>query len=370
MKIALLGASGAVGRSIAQHLAEVPQLRLRLGARRISNLPQSSHEVMAVDLTDAAQLAAFCDGCDVVVNSTGPTHLVGDLALRAAVAAGADYVDAAGDETVFAMLQAAPPPAARRIVLSAGIMPGLTALLPRYLASCVGQPIALQSWSGGRDHFTRTAAEEYVASLGNGHGRSMAAWRGEVRARALTSQTAAEVPGFARPVTCHPYLSQENERVARQIGLAEGSWYNVFEGQHIASAFGDVQALVAAGGLSDAADLLCRAAARDLEGRSRYQTLSLLMTGTAASRSLVLQTGDGYQLSGAFAALSVLALAPAGLLPMAPPALRPGVHFAGEVLDPTATLNALQNSSAVQSCVEAETSLSASDTLEFEGGSL
>ncbi|MGR3622358.1 saccharopine dehydrogenase NADP-binding domain-containing protein [Pseudophaeobacter sp.] len=365
MKIAILGASGAVGRSIVEHLASEPQLTLRLGARRIDRLPSAwhqTHEIMVVDLANPDALAAFCSGCDVIVNCTGPTHQVGDVVLRAAVAARADYVDAAGDETVFSMLQRNPPPAERRLVLSAGIMPGLTALLPRYLATLVGQPSALQSWSGGRDVFTKTAAEEYVASLGNGHGRSLAAWRGQVCERILTSQPEAEVPGFLRPVTCHPYLSQENERVARCLGLAEGSWYNVFEGQQIAAAFGEVQSLVAQGDLGEAADLLCQAAARDLEGRTRYQTLSLWMTGAEGSQSLVLRTNDGYRLSGAFAALTVLEVCAAHV--------PPGVHFAGEALAPAETFAVLQRSAAVQSCVVAETALSPGEEMEFEGGSL
>jgi hypothetical protein len=52
---------------------------------------------LQVDLNDPAQLAAFCDGCRIVVNCAGPTYRILDTVARAAFAAGADYVDIGGE---------------------------------------------------------------------------------------------------------------------------------------------------------------------------------------------------------------------------------------------------------------------------------
>src|SRR6218665_876583 len=347
-RIGIVGASGMVGRAVAQHLrlAGMRGVRLgarrgagvggggvgedvglggmrglRLGARRSEGLQREAREgedIVAFDLADSAQLQRFCEGCAIVVNAAGPSRQVLDRVARASLAAGADYVDAAGDELVHELL-AGTPCGDRRLLLSAGMMPGLTALLPRFLAAGLDGPLRLTAFAGGLDRFTRTAAGDYVDSLRNGYGTPLAAWRGRI--------------------TALPYLSQENTRIARTLGLAAGDWYNVFAGQHLRDAFARVQNLLHASGEAAAIEALCTSAALDLAGRAPYQLLVCRVESASASRSLMLRASDSYALTGAMAAFAALALCE-GDVP-------PGVHFAGEVMAPDRTVTRLRSSSAV-----------------------
>src|SRR6218665_1184112 len=142
-RIGIVGASGMVGRAVAQHLRLAGRRGLRLGARRSEGLQREAREgedIVAFDLADSAQLQRFCEGCAIVVNAAGPSRQVLDRGGRASLAGGADYVDAAGDELVHELL-AGTPCGDRRLLLSAGAMPGRSALLPRFLAAGLDGPL-------------------------------------------------------------------------------------------------------------------------------------------------------------------------------------------------------------------------------------
>ncbi|MBK4217869.1 saccharopine dehydrogenase NADP-binding domain-containing protein [Paracoccus caeni] len=361
-RIGIVGASGAVGRAVAEHLRLWGQVRLRLGGRRVPALHEVAapgDEIIHLDLTDPASLAAFCGDCDVVVNTAGPTATVMDRIARAAIAAGADYVDAAGDEPVHDLL-AAVPAQGRRLVLSAGMMPGLTALLPRFVAQGVEGPLRLTAFAGGLDRFTATAAGDYVASLGNGYGAALAAWRGQVAARALTVRQNEEIPFFPGRVWAIPYLSQENIRIARDLRLTSGDWYNVFAGQHLFDAFARIQELASSAGTTAAVDALCAAAALDMAGRKTYQRMTVRLEHANGTRQLVLNAADSYGLSGALAACTALDIC-ADSIPA-------GLHFAGEILRPDAVIARLRGSPAVAALEIIDDGVGAEH--EFEDGAL
>src|SRR6218665_919197 len=356
-RIGIVGASGMVGRAVAQHLRLAGMRGLRLGARRSEGLQREAREgedIVAFALADSAQLQRFCEGCAIVVNAAGPSRQVLDRVARASLAAGADYVDAAGDELVHELL-AGTPCGDRRLLLSAGMMPGLTALLPRFLAAGLDGPLRLTAFAGGLDRFTPTAAGDYLDSLRNGYGTPLAPrpgrnppphpgppvppGRARIAPRALGARPDADIEFFPGRVTALPYLSQENTRIARTLGLAAGDWYNVFAGQHLRDAFARVQNLLHASGEAAAIEALCTSAALDLAGRAPYQLLVCRVESASASRSLMLRASDSYALTGAMAAFAALALCE-GEGP-------PGVHFAGEVMAPDRTVTRLRSSSAV-----------------------
>ena len=121
--IGLIGASGAVGRHTAAALAEAGAGPLRLGARRPAAIrsgpwPEGSESV-GVDALDPASLARFSAGCALVVNCAGPSYLLKDTVVRAALAAGADVVDVLGDDPVHESLtESGAVGPDRRVVLS------------------------------------------------------------------------------------------------------------------------------------------------------------------------------------------------------------------------------------------------------------
>lgn len=352
--VALLGAYGAVGRVVARLLVQaLPDAVIRVGGRDVGQARALVDDGLGragvaaqVDADDRASLAAFCAGARVVVNCAGPSYRILDRVALAAVAAGADYVDAGGDEPVYESLSARAL-GARRAVLNAGMMPGLTGLLPRWLAGPGFEPHGrLTGYVGTMDRLTPAGAAEYLLSLGNGHGMSQAAWRhGERAARALTPLTDVELPYFPGRVNAYPFLSTETERTARLLGLDELDWYTVYDGgTHMMNALSRLQgAMTGQSALAPAAAELTRAAALDMFGRDPYQLLVFELTGTVAgaqvARYAAVRGSDTYELTGLVAAMSTIAIL-TGQVPA-------GVHFATDVLDPDLVVDELRRLKAV-----------------------
>ncbi|GGW20691.1 epimerase [Streptomyces capoamus] len=355
--LAVLGGYGAVGAVAARELAAAhPRARLRIGGRRLDEAAGCAArlgdraEPHAVDLTDPASLAAFCTGSTVVVNCAGPSYRVLDTVAKAAFAAGADYVDAGGDEPVHRALSERDPAGhGRAAVLTAGMMPGLTGLLPRWLAAQgVEEPHRLLGYVGTMDRLTPAGAGDYLLSLGGAYGEAQSAWRGGARVlRVLQPLNDTELPFFPGTVSAYPYLSYEVERLARDLGLATVDWYNVFDGgSRMLKTLGRLQgAMTGQSALEPAARDLIEAAGLDLFGRDPYQLFVLELTGRSAGRdavrALVLRGTDTYELTGAVVAVAAGALL-SGQVPH-------GVHYAAEVLDPGPVVERLRALAAVTS---------------------
>ncbi|WP_246236398.1 saccharopine dehydrogenase NADP-binding domain-containing protein [Actinomadura chibensis] len=330
MTVGVTGCYGAVGRALVRRLRGRP----RLGGRdlaKVRSLAPPGAEAVEVDVDDAAALAEFCDGCAVVVNCAGPSASVGDTVALAALRAGAHYVDVAGEQLDRSRLTALAR--GRAAVLAAGMMPGLSALLPRALAERVGRPFRLVARVGGLDRFTKAAALDYVAALHGEDAAPLAAWQGHRPLRgALRPAENVVLPHFPGRVSAYPYLSGETQRLARTLDLAEVEWWGVFDGERTLRALSGARDKE----IGQAAEDLELAARLDALGRRPYFQLVFDLDG----RVLVVRAADSYELTAALAATATRAVA-AGRVP-------PGAHDASAVLDPAAVLKELRDDPAVE----------------------
>lgn len=339
--IGVLGASGAVGRTAVRLLHTWGTGRLRLGGRRVELARRVAVEeadgqgdVQGVDVFNARELAEFCAGCRVIVNCAGPSFQILDRVAVAARAAGADYVDPGGDAPVHRrLIDGGGTGTGRTALLTTGMMPGLSGLLPRWLAGrYFDRAVRLTAYAGGRGRLTPAGAADYLLSLANGIGEPLAAWRNGARvSRALEPRQDVMLPCFSAGVTAYPFFGPEAERLARDLGLEDASWYTVFEGDHLRSALGRLQA---AGGGDDpacGAAELSRAAELDLFGREPYQALIVELEGESRGRlhrrTAICRATDAYELTGAVTAIAVDEIVNG--------AIAPGVHMAAEALDPS-----------------------------------
>ncbi|NVE01897.1 saccharopine dehydrogenase NADP-binding domain-containing protein [Massilia sp. BJB1822] len=349
--VAVLGAYGAVGLAVVEALRGQPApLRLRLGGRRAALLEQLADparpddQLCVANAFDAAALARLCEGCDLVINCAGPAHRLFDLVGRAALAAGADYIDPAGGaplQTSLAALAVADP--RRRVVLSAGMLPGLSGILPRWLARGMAPGASLSVHIGTLDHFSLGAAEDYLAGMGDNE--SLAAWQdGRRLAGAARREHGVDLPFFPAGLTTHPYLHHEGEQLARALALKQARFYNVFDGAHLLAALGRLSGRrLDAVQLGSAARELVAAAALDLAGRKPYLRYLFQLDGSCdgapCSRTLMVAASGAAAASGAMAALAAQALL-AGEVPA-------GVHQGAEVLDAQRAVQRLRAGSAL-----------------------
>lgn len=360
--IGVLGASGAVGRAAVRELRALGHTGLRLGGRTPSALraiaeqdPLGGDEVVGADADAPGGTRAFAEGCDVVLNCVGPTYRLRATVASAALAAGAHCVDVAGDDPAAEDLLKDGDPAqhGRTVVLSAGALPGLSSLLPRWLArQGLDRPTALIAHCGGLETCSPTVAQDLMLSLTSGgadgaaYGEPLAAVRGGRHvARALRTAEDTEREGFPGRVAVQPYLSGESERLAGALGLDRLDWYNVHPGAQVRSLLSLLPGHLAEGADPDElARRLILAADLDLAGRKPYYVMDFELAGTTSGRpataGLTLRAASSYRLTAAVGALAVDAV-----LNAAVPA---GVHFACDVLDPEAVVGHLRTGGAAE----------------------
>ncbi|RNL83022.1 saccharopine dehydrogenase NADP-binding domain-containing protein [Halostreptopolyspora alba] len=345
--IGVLGGSGTVGRVAVNRLAEAGTGSLRVGARdveraraavREAGVAASRARVLGVDLRDPAQLAAFCSGCSVVVNCAGPSYQVLDTVARAALAAGADYVDAAGDTVAMRALSAEAPTEleTRSAVFSAGLMPGLSGLLPRLLAED-GPLERLDTYVGGAAAIGPLSAVDALLTRGPGFGTALAAWRGgAVVPNALSPLRSVALPGFRGRVHAWPFLSAEAEELAATLGVDELRNYTVYVSERIPEALAGAWARDDVP-IEEHVPSVVAAADADVAVGGPWYTLLFHARPRDRDRSgptrLILRTPDSYALSGVVAALAARSLVEGGV--------PPGTHAAADVLDPRRTLDDL-----------------------------
>lgn len=347
MLIGVLGASGDVGLASAQALLSLGLHNLRLGgrdahtgARCLARLhqqwPDARLQWTAVDFNDTPALARFARGCDVLLNCAGPSWRVADRAAQAALKADAHYVDAAGDIHLDPALWRG-----RSAVLGAGLQPGLTGLLPRWLAAQGFTRVqGLTSYFGLRDQFTAVAADDFLQGAVDGSSEPLAAWHNGRCSRALRRRRDVLLPCFPGPVHVQPYLNEEGERLARDLHLETGQWFNVITDGHVLNTLDQAHNLPRA----EAVQRLCTASQLDLSGQPPFVTLLLqldgLCDGQACTRSLVLSGAGNAALTGAMAAITVVSVLEGEI--------RPGCHHAAHALPPAASLERLQRTSSIR----------------------
>ncbi|MFI7615810.1 saccharopine dehydrogenase NADP-binding domain-containing protein [Nonomuraea terrae] len=333
--IGVLGGAGTVGRVAVDRLARYGLGELRVGGRDLDRVTavcratQGAAAPVRVNLRDPRLLRDFCAGCQVVVNCAGPSYQVLDTVARAAVAAGADYVDAAGDLSAVEALESAAPPelGERAAVFSAGLMPGLSGLLPRLLAT--GPLARLDGYVGGAARISELSAVDALLTRGLRFGTALAAWRdGRVVPGALAPLHDVTLPGFRGRVHAWPFLSAEFARLAAELDVTEVRNYTVYVTDAIPHAL--AAAWADGGPVEDHVPAVVAAAEADLAATGPYYTL-LFQTVPApgagtAPRRLLLRTPDSYALSGVVAAIATGEVLGGRV--------KPGARSAAECLDP------------------------------------
>jgi short subunit dehydrogenase-like uncharacterized protein len=142
-RIGLLGATGYTGRLTATEFA-LRDIDVRLGSRSAERLKHvdgtEGSERVVVDTTDAAALADFMAGLDVVISTVGPFALLGRPAVEAAVAAGVHYVDSTGEPAFMRDVYGSFGTARAAVVPACGFdyLPGDCAA--RVAADALGEP--------------------------------------------------------------------------------------------------------------------------------------------------------------------------------------------------------------------------------------
>ena len=100
MAVAILGVTGFTGRLVLEE-ARRAGLAVRLVGRRrqaLEALATAGEEVRVADARLFNQVAAACDGCEVVLSCAGPFLEMGTAPVLGAVTSGSHYLDTSGEQ--------------------------------------------------------------------------------------------------------------------------------------------------------------------------------------------------------------------------------------------------------------------------------
>ena len=327
--IGIIGGYGDVGLEAVKSLAQWGKSPLRIGGRNPAEarkrlggaLPQA--EWRELDLEDARSLAAFAADCELVLNCAGPSHRASARVARLCASLGCHYVDA-GDDPMFREMRAE---ATDRVILyAAGASPGLSGLLPRWLAGTFDDTVhSLWYCMGSLDRFTASAAEDYLAGIAGGANEPLAAWRdGARRPSAAQRRSGVALPGWSRDIALYPYMDEEAEEVASTLSLRDGEWHIAVDGTATTRVLEEARAQFATEP-GTAVRRLCEATALDSAGRSPYMHLIVQLAGraggTECTRTLLVQADRPAAMTGRTAAAAARAVLegeiPAGVRPLA-----------------------------------------------------
>ncbi|MEM7482780.1 MAG: saccharopine dehydrogenase NADP-binding domain-containing protein [Acidobacteriota bacterium] len=145
--VSIVGGYGATGEVVATELLRLTDCAIRIGGRdrgRAEGLSARLGPRVSGHRMDVFEpsLAAFCAGASVVVNCAGPTARIGPRVAEAAFDQGAHMVDPGGYESVHDAFAGRRDELVRRGLtglISAGWIPGLSEVFPRYMHTLASQ---------------------------------------------------------------------------------------------------------------------------------------------------------------------------------------------------------------------------------------
>ena len=165
-RVAVYGATGFTGRQVARRLASAGECEPVLVGRDLDALTVIARECAGADvavatLDDQSSLRRALEGCRAVIACAGPFRLYGEPVARAAVAAGAHYLDISGEQAYIVRLFDA---------LGASAAAAGVALIPALGIDCVPGDMLATLAAAGLEPLERVTIAVDVHGGRNNHG--------------------------------------------------------------------------------------------------------------------------------------------------------------------------------------------------------
>lgn len=230
--IGILGAYGAVGIWATRFIRNNSDYRLRIGGRNIEKAPSelrtewNDAEWTKVDVSSKESVEQFMDGCEIILDcaklSEAQTTLMDEIA--EAKKTPVLHLGIEGFKRKESGVS---------IIYGAGCIPGLSGLIPQYLAKKFDHVNSLEFYYGGLGAFSYTAANDFIDSLHNSNNRTMVYWKkGEILPFVPSPND------FSEDLKCvisinkmFPFFDGEAEVVTRKLDIDEARFHMCVSGQ-------------------------------------------------------------------------------------------------------------------------------------------
>lgn len=212
MRVAVLGANGAVGTRIVTKLGERGHDVVRVGRNRAG-----ADRVVDLGAADTSAYAAAVADADMVVNASGLENLA-----LAQQAGNARFVDISASSGYLEKIAAAP--AAGGVLAFVGLAPGLSTLMASELAAEAGDHVDVGLTLGEGDEHGRAAVEWTVGLLGatfvDGSGQSI---RNLTRPRTLGGPVGSRKRFVRADFPDHVVAGDDGRLVENYLALGSGA---------------------------------------------------------------------------------------------------------------------------------------------------
>lgn len=289
-KIGILGGYGKVGVVATRHLAKLDDIEMLVAGRNeeaaltaaielesaYGNNNGKSFQGIGVDVHEPESLSAFCSQCDVVLNCTGPTALIGDVVARAAICNGAHFVDPGGYDYVLDQLADLRNEIEEKrlsVCFAAGIVPGISASLPMVAAADFTRIDSLDCYFAGEDTWSYGSAFDMTCGMNELSQLGPCMISKGTEKKLPLSRRVIHFPTLPTPMgssMAQPFYTKEFKRVAQSVGGKEARCFWVNTGLAFFLVLSTVRLfkLFRSGSQIDrSARMLCRAS--DFDGRRR-----------------------------------------------------------------------------------------------------
>lgn len=230
--IGILGAYGAVGIWATRYIRKNSDARLRIGGRNIENAPSelrtewSDAEWTKVDVSSQESVEKFINGCEIILDCAKLTEAQTVMMDEIAEAKHTPvlHLGIAGFKRKESGVS---------ILYGAGCIPGLSGLIPQYLAKKFDHIHSLEFYYGGLGAFSYTAANDFIDSLHNSNNRTMVYWKnGEILPFTPSSNDLSEDLKSVIPINkMFPFFDGEAEAVTRKLNIDEARFHMCLSGQ-------------------------------------------------------------------------------------------------------------------------------------------
>lgn len=318
--VGVLGASGSVGFEAVKNLFEHTDYKIFLGARNIDKMNKmfswigARGKVFKVDIFNQKELRAFCTNCDLIINCAGPSKKILDTICIASIKSNCHYVDVSGDSDLYNMMKNRGSDIKSKNlthIISAGLYPGLTELLPAYVANNNFKKVDhMEVFLSSKGTLSINAAYDYICSIRDDYVTGMAyCHKGRIKKIEGSYRSKAQLPYFSKKLDVYPIISNEFQVMADQNNINSFYFYSVYQDKSLVNKLMNIKIMEkykTEDEIKHSAEILSHELEKDKEIFTLIyiESKGFLDERSFSMKSSLMFKGDGNRLSGMTAANS------------------------------------------------------------------
>ena len=308
--IGILGAYGNIGIWATRFIKVNSSQKLRIGGRNIDKVSPEIREEFAnadwvkVDVSDKESIEQFITGCDCILDCTKISEK--DALQMDDIASVANVPIVHLGIVGYRKGKSNAP-----IIYGAGSIPGLSGLIPQYLAQHFDSVEKCDFYYGGIGSFSYTAARDYMEGIFESTNHSMSYWKdGELQPFTPTPTSPTDVlESFLGAFKSFPYFDEESAAVVKKTGFKEARFQMCLGGERTLRTL-DSARLQYKQNPEKTIEEICRSTQLDCFGKSENAIFVCNIDGTAngteCQKQLIISGLAPSQLTGSVAGATVI----------------------------------------------------------------